>query len=86
MSSAAALGWAPALATSTHVRRTQSCETCGATGIRVTYERTIASVENSLEWLISASCTNEACERFDRRTKRREYANEAVARPAAAGS
>ncbi len=77
------LGWTPALAPATHVRRTQSCEKCGATDIRVTYERTIASVEKSLEWLISASCTNEACERFDRRTKRREYANEAVARPAA---
>jgi hypothetical protein len=52
----------------------------------VTYERAFTGVESSPERLITASCTNEECERFDRRTKRREYANEAVARPAAAGS
>jgi hypothetical protein len=71
------------LARAAHVRRTQSCEKCGATDVRVTYERSTAAVANSPEWLISASCTNEACERFDRRTKRHQYANEALARPAA---
>jgi hypothetical protein len=79
----AALGRTPSLATATHVRRTRSCEKCGAPDARVTYERASAGGESSPEWLITASCTNEACERFDRRTVRREYANEAVARPAA---
>jgi hypothetical protein len=82
MSNAAELPWTP-FPTVAHVRRTQSCEKCGAKDVRVTYERSTFSVASSAEWLVSASCTNEACERFDQRTKRREYANEAVARPAA---
>lgn len=83
MSSTAALRGTPSLTTATHVRRTQSCEACGAIDARVTYEWTDAGVESSPGLLITASCTNEECQWFDRRTKRREYANEAVARLAA---
>ena len=72
--------------TATHVRRTQACEKCGAIDVRVTYEGAVAGAERSPEWLVTASCTNEECEWFDRRTKRREYANEAVATLAATGS
>jgi hypothetical protein len=57
------------------VRRTLQCEKCGAADARVTFERAEAEVESPSERLISASCANEACERFDRRTKRREYAH-----------
>jgi hypothetical protein len=46
----------------------------------VTYERAVTDVESRRECLISASCMNEACERFDHRTKRREYADEVVTR------
>jgi hypothetical protein len=59
------------------VRRTQSCEQCGATDVRVTYEWTSNGVVSPPGVLIATSCTNEECEWFDRRTKRREYANEA---------
>jgi hypothetical protein len=83
MTSTATLERASPLATAAHVRRTQSCERCGATDARVTYAQATASLAHPAEWLISASCTNETCERFDRRTQRHHYANEALARPAA---
>jgi hypothetical protein len=62
-----------------HVRRTESCEKCGANDVRVTYEWASASA-SAPGVLIAASCTNEECEWFDRRTKRRVYPGEAVAR------
>ena len=67
----------------THVRRTMRCEKCGATDARVTYARVVTGVESPSESLVRASCTNEACDRFDRRTRRREYAHEVVTRRAA---
>jgi len=63
----------------TRNRRTQSCNKCGAPEVRVTYESASGGFETAPGVLIAASCTNEDCEWFDQRTKRRQYANEAVA-------
>jgi len=82
--SAASLGYSPSPTTTAHIRRTLSCERCGAKDVRVTYESAGAGVHSRPSVLIAASCTNEECEWYDRRTKRRDYPAEAVARVAEA--
>lgn len=84
MSTVASLGWTASSTTTPRVRRTQSCEKCGANDVRVTYEWASAGVEIPPGVLIAASCTNEACDWFDQRTKRRDYPDEAMARVAEA--
>jgi len=69
----------PSSTTTARVRRTQLCDKCGASDVRVTYEWPSAEIVSPPGVLIAASCTNEQCEWFDGRTKRRDYPGEAVA-------